>query len=69
MSKDFGVEGIAIVARRAATEELLCGKELLMDFEARLETYGGIVAFGHLAKRLKRHRFQQLRKAIDFKRA
>jgi hypothetical protein len=35
-----------------------------VDLEPRLEADSGIVAFSHLAKRLKHHRIQQLGKAF-----
>jgi hypothetical protein len=65
VTEDFGVKGIAVEARRATAKKLFGREELLVNLESRFEADSGIVAFGHLAKRLKHHKLQQLRKAFE----
>ena len=53
VAQDLGVVGRAVMAGRAAAEELPLGQELLVDFQAGLEADGGVVLGGHLGEGLE----------------
>jgi hypothetical protein len=67
VAEDFCIEGIAVEARRATAKKLFRCEELLVNLESRFEADSGVVAFGHFTERLKRHKLEQLRKAIELR--